>query len=51
MLNILIKEWMNAIIVYHDIWDVDLIIKADGTFEKIDQKTRKKVRKGRRNRK
>lgn len=43
MLKELIKEWLNSKVVFHDIWEVIITVEPEGTFQKIDPKTRKKV--------
>lgn len=42
-LKTLVKEWLNAKIVLHDIWEVTLRAQPEGTFQKIDSTTRNKV--------
>lgn len=51
VLRKLVKAWLSAKIVYHDIWEVVLKVEPEGTFQKIDSISRRKVKVYRKNRK
>lgn len=38
----ILKEWLSAQVVFHDIWNITLKVKSDGSFQKIDSSTRLK---------
>ncbi|XP_055388942.1 diacylglycerol kinase A-like [Condylostylus longicornis] len=42
VLKELVREWLQAKIVWHDIWEVSLKVQPEGTFQKIDASTRRK---------
>lgn len=42
LLKNLMNEWLEAPIVLHDIWSIEIEVEPEGSFKKIDSKTRKK---------
>lgn len=37
------EEWLRSPVILHDIWNIDITVKANGNFSHIDSRTRKKV--------